>query len=189
MVLLPYADGVTLDDVQSLIDAPSPAVLTTYRRDGSALTTPVWFRFHDGAFEVVLAEGDVKRQHLAGNPSCLLVVFEVVPPFRGVEVKGEPELVDRDVTELRVAIAGRYLGAEHGRRFAASVGHNGAPCSPRPARATGVGPGRRAPRVDHPWLLDLPPVEGARYSTLTYAAELAVSASATLSPRRWDPAP
>lgn len=110
---------MTLDDVQSLIDAPSPAVLTTYRRDGSALTTPVWFRFHDGAFEVVLAEGDVKRQHLAGNRSCLLVVFEVVPPFRGVEVKGEPELVDRDVTELRVAIAGRYLGAEHGRRFAA----------------------------------------------------------------------
>ena len=47
---------MTLDDVQSLLDAPSPAVLTTYRRDGSALTTPVWFRFHEGAFEVVLAD-------------------------------------------------------------------------------------------------------------------------------------
>jgi PPOX class probable F420-dependent enzyme len=111
---------MTLDDVRSLIDEPSPAVLTTYRKDGSALTTPVWFRFHDGAFEVVLAEGDVKRRHLARNPSCLLVVFEVVPPFRGVELKGEPELVDRDVTELREAIAGRYLGEERGRRFAAS---------------------------------------------------------------------
>ena len=55
---------MTLDDVQSLLDAPSPAVLTTYRRDSSALTTPVWFRFHEDAFEVVLAEGDVKRQHL-----------------------------------------------------------------------------------------------------------------------------
>jgi hypothetical protein len=64
---------VTLDDVQSLLDAPSPAVLTTYRKDGSALTTPVWFRFHDGAFEVVLAEGDLKRQHLAGHqPASLL---------------------------------------------------------------------------------------------------------------------
>jgi hypothetical protein len=111
---------VTLDDVQSLIDAPSPAVLTTYRRDGSALTTPVWFRFHDGAFEVVLAEADVKRQHLRRTPTCLLVVFEAVPPFRAVEVKGEPDLTERDVTELREAIAGRYLGIERGRRFAAS---------------------------------------------------------------------
>ena len=111
---------MTLDDVRSLIDAPSAAVLTTYRKDGSALTTPVWFRFHDSAFEVVLAEGDVKRQHLSRNPGCLLVIFEAVPPFRGVEIKGEPELVDRDVTAVREAIAGRYLGTERGRRFAAS---------------------------------------------------------------------
>jgi uncharacterized protein len=111
---------VTLDDVQSLIDAPSPAVLTTYRKNGSALTTPVWFRFHEGAFEVVLAEDDVKREHLRRRPACLLVVFEAVPPFRGVEVKGEPELVERDVTEVREAIAGRYLGTERGRHFAAS---------------------------------------------------------------------
>jgi hypothetical protein len=47
---------MTLDDARSLIEAPSPAVLTTYRKDGSALTSPVWFRFHRGAFEVVLAE-------------------------------------------------------------------------------------------------------------------------------------
>ena len=111
---------MTLDDVQSLIDAPSPAVLTTYRRDGSALTTPVWFRFHDGAFEVILAEADVKREHLRRTPSCLLLVFEAVPPFRAVEVKGEPELTERDVTEVREAIAGRYLGIDRGRRFAAS---------------------------------------------------------------------
>ena len=111
---------MTLDEMQSLLDAPSPAVLTTYRKDGSALTTPVWFRFHDGKFEVVLAEGDVKRQHLARTPRCVLVVFEVVPPFRGVEVKGQPELIDGDVTAEREALAGRYLGVERGRRFAAT---------------------------------------------------------------------
>ena len=43
---------MTLDDVRSLLDAPSPAVLATYRRDANTLTTPVWFRFHDGAFEL-----------------------------------------------------------------------------------------------------------------------------------------
>jgi PPOX class probable F420-dependent enzyme len=110
---------VILDDVRSLLEAPSPAVLTTIRRDGSPLTTPVWFRFTGEAFEVVIAEDDVKLRHLARDPRCTLVVFEAVPPFRGVEVRGEAILVRGDVTEARRSIAGRYLGAEAGERFAA----------------------------------------------------------------------
>ena len=103
----------------SLLDAPSPAVLTTYRKDGSALVTPVWFRWADGAFEVVIAEGDVKLAHLARDPRCILVVFEVVRPFRGIEIRGVAELVECDVKPIRAAIAGRYLGADDGARFAA----------------------------------------------------------------------
>jgi PPOX class probable F420-dependent enzyme len=103
---------------RTLLDAPSPAVLTTYRKDGSALVSPVWFRWADGAFEVVVAEGDVKLRHLARDKRCLLVVFETAPPFRGVEVRGVAELVTGDVTAVREAIAGRYLGLEAGRRFA-----------------------------------------------------------------------
>jgi PPOX class probable F420-dependent enzyme len=108
-----------LERVGSLLEAPSPAVLTTYRKDGSALVTPVWFRWADGAFEVVIAEGDVKLRHLARDPRCVLLVFEAVRPFRGVEVRGVPELVRGDVTAARAAIAGRYLGASDGERLAA----------------------------------------------------------------------
>jgi PPOX class probable F420-dependent enzyme len=104
--------------VQSLLDSPSPAVLTTYRADGTALVSPVWFRWADGAFEVVVAEGDIKLRHLARDPRCVLVVFEAVPPFRGVEVRGVPEIVEGDVTAARESIAGRYLGVEAGKRFA-----------------------------------------------------------------------
>jgi PPOX class probable F420-dependent enzyme len=110
----------TLEDVRSLLEAPSPAVLTTYRKDGSALSTPVWFRWTGEAFEVVIAEGDVKLQHLARDPRCSLLVFEAVRPFRGVEVRGVAELVERDVTPVREAIAGRYLGSKDGKRFAAT---------------------------------------------------------------------
>jgi PPOX class probable F420-dependent enzyme len=109
-----------MESVRSLLEAPSPAVLTTYRRDGSANVSPVWFRWADGAFEVVIAEGDVKLRHLADDPRCVLVVFEAIPPFRGVEVRGVPELIRRDVTSERLAIAGRYLGEEGGQRFAAA---------------------------------------------------------------------
>ena len=104
---------------RTLLDAPSPAVLTTYRADGSALVTPVWYRWANGGFEVVIAKGDVKLGHLARDPRCALLVFEAVPPFRGVEARGVPELVEGDVTAAREAIAGRYLGSENGRRFAA----------------------------------------------------------------------
>ncbi len=106
--------------VRSLLEAPSPAVLATYRKDGTALVTPVWFRWTGEAFEVVIAEGDVKLSHLARNPQCILVVFEAVPPFRGVEVRGAADLIEGDVTTARAEIAGRYLGDDDGERFAAA---------------------------------------------------------------------
>lgn len=108
-----------IEGVRSLLEAPSPAVLTTYRRDGSASVSPVWFRWADEAFEVVIAKGDLKLRHLARDPRCALVIFEAVRPFRGVEVRGVAKLVDCDVTDLRAAIAGRYLGANDGAQFAA----------------------------------------------------------------------
>ena len=111
--------GEWIDGFRSLLEAPSPAVLTTYRKDGSANVSPVWFRFTDGAFEVVIAQGDVKLRHLARDPQCILVVFEAVRPFRGVEVRGRAELVECDVRPIRAAIARRYLGATDGERFAA----------------------------------------------------------------------
>jgi PPOX class probable F420-dependent enzyme len=109
-----------LEPVRSLLEAPSPAVLTTYRQDGSALVTPVWFRFTDDAFEVVIAEGDVKLRHLRRDPRCALVVFEAVRPFRGIEVRGLAELIEGDVNATRLAVAARYLGPRDAARFAAA---------------------------------------------------------------------
>ena len=121
-------------------------MLATYRKDGTALVSPVWFRHHDGAFEVVIAEGDVKLRHLARDPRCSLVVFEAVPPFRGVEVRGIAELVECDVGPIRADIAGRYLGAERGRRFAAE---RTTPASSSASAATGgSGTCRRSFRRD-----------------------------------------
>ena len=108
-----------LTAVATLLDAPSPAVLTTHRKDGSAHVSPVWFRWTGDVFEVVIAQSDLKLRHLARDPRCVLVVFESVPPFRGVEVRGVPELIEGDVTPARKDIAARYLGPQSGARFAA----------------------------------------------------------------------
>jgi hypothetical protein len=53
-----------VEPVRSLLEAPSPAVLTTYRKDGSAHTVPCGYRWTHEAFEVVIAKGDVKLRHL-----------------------------------------------------------------------------------------------------------------------------
>ena len=109
--------NLTLTDLRDLLMAPSPAVLTTLRADGTPLASPVWFGFTEDAVEVVIAKGDVKLKHLGRDPRCALVVFETVAPFRGVEFRGEAELRIGGVGETRRAIAHRYLGAEGGDAF------------------------------------------------------------------------
>ena len=61
-------------DFETLVDLPSPAVLATYRQDGTASVSPVWFRFHQHHFEVVIARGDPKLAHLKRTPECSLTV-------------------------------------------------------------------------------------------------------------------
>lgn len=113
---------IDLERSETLLEAPSPAALTTYRRDGSAVTSPVWFRFVGDALEVVIAQDDVKLRHLAARPQCSPVIFESVPPFRDVRVEGEPTLHTHGVTDARRSIATRYLGGEDGERFTAARG-------------------------------------------------------------------
>ncbi len=101
----------------SLIEAPAPAVLVTYRPDETAYVSPVWFRFHLGKFEVVIAEGDVKLRHLRRRRECSLLVFETTAPFRGLRIDGAPDLGPDEGATVRSSIATRYLGIEQGRAF------------------------------------------------------------------------
>ena len=105
-----------------MLDAPAPAVLLTYRGDGSADMSPVWFRVTDEAFEVVVAKSDKKYAHLQRDPRAVLMVFEAVPPFRGVKIRAEVELSEEGVEEARQAISARYLGAEMAKEFVAARG-------------------------------------------------------------------
>jgi len=108
-----------VSDVASLLQAPSAAVLTTYRKDGTAAVSPVWFQFRDNAFEVVIGEDDVKLRHLTARPRCELLVFEAVPPFRGIRAAADQPVLTREgAQQAREQIASRYLGDEQGKRFA-----------------------------------------------------------------------
>lgn len=105
-------------DVDALFRGASAAVITTTRRDGSALTSPVWVRRVGDRVELVMAASDGKVANLQREPQCCLVVFESLPPFRAIEVRGHAKVERRDdVTEVRREIARRYLGAQAGDAF------------------------------------------------------------------------
>ena len=114
--------SIELEPLRSLLDAPAPAVLTTYRRDGSAAVSPVWFRYTGQAFEFVVAKSDVKMRHLSRDPRAVLMIFETSTPFRGVEIRGNVELDESHVDEARRSISSRYLGAETAESFIAERG-------------------------------------------------------------------
>jgi hypothetical protein len=121
---------LAMGEFDSLLQAPSPAVLTTYRKDGTAAVSPVWFRFQDNTFEIVIAQDHVKLRHLAARPECELVVFEAVPPFRGVRVRSRQPMLDpAGALQARAEIATRYLGEERGSRFAAERASPGICCA------------------------------------------------------------
>jgi PPOX class probable F420-dependent enzyme len=103
---------------RSLLDAPSAATLALYRDDGEAITSPVWFRVHDDAFEVVVAATDHKLEHLRRDPRCMLLIFEAVRPFRGVQVRGRVTIEPDEGARTRRAIASRYLGPDDGLAYA-----------------------------------------------------------------------
>ncbi len=101
----------------SLIDGPSPATLTMNGKQG-AVTSPVWFRLADDTFEVVIAAGDRKLGYLRDDPRCVLLIFEAIRPFRGIEVQAAATLVPDESALTRLAIASRYLGQPDGRVYA-----------------------------------------------------------------------
>ena len=67
-------------------------MLATYRRDGSVLLSPVWHEWRDGGFDVVTGGKDVKIGRLRRDLRANIVVYEHVPPYRGIEVRGEARL-------------------------------------------------------------------------------------------------
>jgi len=108
-----------VEPVRSLLEAPAPAVLTTYRKDGSAHTVPVWYRWTGDASEVVIAKGDVSCATWPATHTVSWSSSRRSGRSGAWRRAGVAELVEGDVTSARAAIAGRYLGVKDGERFAA----------------------------------------------------------------------
>jgi PPOX class probable F420-dependent enzyme len=112
------------DELGDLLELPLVAVLATYRMDGGVLLSPVWHRWHDGGFDVVVGPNDVKLVHLRRDPRASIVVYEHQPPYRGLEIRGEAQIVPEGAPEALALMAVRYLGPEDGPAYAETAGES-----------------------------------------------------------------
>jgi PPOX class probable F420-dependent enzyme len=110
---------IPLAELADFLELPIVAVLATYRRDGRVLMSPVWQQWRDGGFDVVVYPTDIKVRHLRRDPRASILVYENEPPYRGVELRTTPQLLEIEGPEIIRAMAVRYLGQETGEAYAA----------------------------------------------------------------------
>jgi PPOX class probable F420-dependent enzyme len=113
---------VPLSELSDFLELPLVAVLATYRRDGGVLLSPVWHQWRDGGFDVVVYPTDIKVRHLGRDPRASLLVYENEPPYRGVELRTTPQLLELEDREIIREMSVRYLGREAGEAYAAGSG-------------------------------------------------------------------
>jgi PPOX class probable F420-dependent enzyme len=118
--------NLTVEDLADFLREPFNATLATYRRDGSVLLSPVWHEWRDGAFQVSTGADDLKVRHLRRDPRASIVVYDNDPPYRGVELRGQAQLLPDPGNAALRRIAVRYLGEERGNAYADAADWTGA---------------------------------------------------------------
>jgi PPOX class probable F420-dependent enzyme len=108
-------------ELSDLLEQPLVAVLATYKMDGGVLLSPVWHRWRDGGFDVVVGPNDIKLKHLRRDPRASVLVYGNEPPYAGLEARGEARLDPDGAKEAIASMADRYLGPEDGPAYAATV--------------------------------------------------------------------
>jgi PPOX class probable F420-dependent enzyme len=104
--------GLSVEQLDGLLDERRLAVMSTFRRDGTVLLSPLWFIWEDGGLTIAMAAGDGKLKHLRRDPRVTVVVYENEFPYRGFELRGEARLLEVAYGPVIRRIATRYVGAE-----------------------------------------------------------------------------
>ena len=111
--------GLAIEDLGDFLDHPLLATLATYGRDGLVRLSPVWFEWREGGFNIAIGN-DVKARHLRRDPRASVVVAEVEPPLRGLEVRGLARLLPQSPAVDR-RIVERYIGAARAEEYLATL--------------------------------------------------------------------
>jgi PPOX class probable F420-dependent enzyme len=70
--------------------------LTTYRRDGTPASTPVWFVEDDGRLFVITANDSYKAKRLRRNPACMVAPCNARGVPKGDAIPAQAEFLPED---------------------------------------------------------------------------------------------
>jgi len=110
------------EDLGDLLIQAKVAILATHSRDGATMLSPVWQEWSEGGFTFVTFSGDAKLRHIERDPQVSIVVAEDSPPYRGIEVRGPAQIVDRDGPETLRRLASRYLAGRDVNAYVGKIG-------------------------------------------------------------------
>lgn len=71
-------------------------LLTTYRKNGTPVTTPVCHVLHDGLVHIVTLESTWKAKRLRRNPHVLMASCDMRGNYAGTVISGEARILDRE---------------------------------------------------------------------------------------------
>lgn len=106
------------DELERFVAAPRIAILAYTKRDGTPAQMPIWYRYHDGRFQMVTSATSAKAKALARAGRGSLTIQDEVPPYRAVIVEGDVTLAPAPLeggigSELAVRYFGRLGAAEY----------------------------------------------------------------------------
>lgn len=111
------SDAVFDDRVPAMVDPGLPASvfdgrylsLTSFRRDGTEVATPVWFVQRDGQLLVLTDASSYKVRRIRGNPTVRVALCTASGRLRGQPVAGRAELLpEAAIPEVEHLIAAKY---------------------------------------------------------------------------------
>lgn len=111
----------SIEDVHAFLMAePRLGRLATATPEGIPHVVPIWFTLVGAEVHAHTAGESTKARNIRANPRFALAVDDPVPPYKGVTLMGEAEVVGEDVLDSRGLardLAIRYMGLDEGAGF------------------------------------------------------------------------
>ena len=107
----------TYADVEKYLNEPNICVIATVGRANRPHTSPVWYRYRDGIFTVVVARGSLKHRDIKANPNVMITLDRREADrgesdFAVVMAEGVAELVPSVSRELFIELASNCVDEE-----------------------------------------------------------------------------
>lgn len=97
-------------DVASQLQSKRYISVETYRRDGRAVQTPVWFYVDEGAIYVVTRSKTGKAKRLRNNPKVRIAECTMGGKVTGPWISGTATILDRERTAVAVKMRDKKYG-------------------------------------------------------------------------------